>query len=439
MKTKIYVLLFFLLLQQSFAVTKVFLNTNYKVSYINYSNLDFNFSSSTDTYNKFYSNLVVDLNTIIDNFEFNTELCSIGEWGVYNLETSSPMYFSKEVIPYPNITFLPWFAEFYVKYKYEIVEPFVFPYLRLPVDTLKLTFSVGRQRKQIVEGLVVGDNKIGYDSISLSFDFGKYFYFDSFFTKQVSKYSFFDNKSFEVYSFVFGSKFFQDFDFGINNTIEYNSMVDSKKIFYEFYLSRKLENYFYIFEYILQRGVVSDNNYDGSLLFFKGKVFGENKYLGKSSAGMVWLLSSGGSQYTTFLPSLSKMYDYMEPYGYGEFARANIKTLFFGLPDGYSGMFILGMNIEVTPLKKLGVEFNYYLYSSPNAPDNKPDPSATERTLGAKKAIGLEYGLVTTYKLSQMSKLNFSYSIFNPTKNAYSDKPKGDPTTKIMFSLETKF
>ncbi|MCS7228187.1 MAG: hypothetical protein NZ839_04410, partial [Endomicrobia bacterium] len=155
--------------------------------------------------------------------------------------------------------------------------------------------------------------------------------------------------------------------------------------------------------------------------------------------GMVWLLSSGGTDESKFYPSFTKMFDYMEPYGFGEFTRANNKTIFFDLPEGYSGIFVLGLNLQINPIKKMFADFNYYLYSSPDAPDDKPDPSPTEKTLGAKKAIGLEYGIAAKYEFSRLVFVNFSYSIFNPIKNVYFYRPKGDNATKISISLETKF
>lgn len=427
------------LYQIGFSVTKLYLDTNYSFKYVDYLNLDFNNSTSTDTYNKIYSELSLGLKTLIDNLEFNIEMCSIGEVGKKeNSEvlTTTTTIFSYQNYPYPNLKFQPWLAQFYAKYSYSS-EPFIIPYLKLDVDAIKFSLLAGRHRKEFVEGLVIGDNKIGYDGVSFDFDFGKYFYINSFFTK--IKTDEFTNKSFSIYSFVFGSKFYESMNFGLNNTTEDNSIENSKKVFYEFFVSQQHDKYNYIFEYIMQKGKDDTGSYNGSLWFFKGSVSGKNKYFGRSSAGLVWLLSSGGSVHETFLPTLGKMYDYMEPFGFGEFARANINNIFLGLPDGYSGMFVFGINLSISPLKNFYSDIGYYLFSSPYAPSDRPEPSSTEKTLGAKKAIGVEYDFKVKYKIASSTFVEFSYSIFDPSKNAYPERPKSEPATKASFSLNTKF
>lgn len=421
----------------SFSSTKLFFDTEYKILYNEYSNLDFDFSTSTDVYTKIFSVLNLTTKMLFQNkIEWKTNICSIGEFGSYTVFNSTKQYVW-ENLPYPDVHFFPWFAEFYLKYKYETVNPVVVPYTNLVVDNISFYLTIGRQKKEFIEGFVMGDNRIGYDGISAQVNFGRYFYFDSLITRVASQAGFVNNKSFDVYSFLLGSKYFQEFDFGVCFTLEQNKFLNDKKIFYEIFIKREQKNYNYIFEYAIQRGSKDNKNYSGSLWYFKGEVLGKNKYTGESSASMVWMLSSGGDEKSKFSPSFTKMYDYMEPYGIGEFAKANTKTIFFNLPEGYSGVFVLGLNLLINPIKKLFAGFSYYLYSSPNAPDDKPDPSSTEKTLGAKKAIGLEYDILAKYELSNFASVNFVYSIFNPTKNVYSQK--GDNATKVSLSLTTKF
>jgi hypothetical protein len=422
-----------------FSVTKLFLDTYYRMSYDNYSNLDFDFSTSTDDITKIYSDFNLELKTQIDNFEFKTGLCSLGEFGKI-VSSSTKQYSWQKNIPYPNTEFLPWLTECYTKYKY-VVDTFTIPYIKFSVENILLDITFGRQRKEFVEGLIVGDNKIGYDGISADFVFGKYFYINSLVSRINSVAGFQNNTKFDLYSFLLGSKFYSGYDFGMNYVVENDEIKNSEKIYYEFFVKQEQENFDYIFEYIMQKGkkLSTEENYSGSLLYFRGKVKGKNRFLGESTAGMVWLLSSGGGETSVFSPTFTKMYDYTELYGFGEFTKANSKTIFFDLPDGYSGVFVLGLDLNVNPVKKLYCGLEYYLFSSPEAPDDKPDPSSTEKTLGAKKAVGLEYGLSAKYKISELVITKFSYSIFNPVKNAFSDKPKGDNATKISFSVETKF
>ncbi len=439
MKIIIIISFFILFNQISFSGTKLYLDTYYKMSYNNYSNLDFDFSTSTDNVTKIYSNLNIELKTQIDNLEFKTGVCSLGEFGKI-VSSSTKLYSWEKNIPYPNIEFLPWITECYAKYKY-VVDIFPIPYIKFSVEGILLEVVFGRQRKEFVEGLVVGDNKIGYDGVSIDFVFSKYFYINSLVARINSVFGSQDGSKFDLYSFLLGSKFYSGYDFGINYVIENDEIKNNKKVYYEFFVKQEQKNFDYIFEYVIQQGkkLSTNENYTGSLWYFRGKVKGKNKFLGESVAGMVWLLSSGGTETSVFSPTFTKVYNYTELYGFGEFAKANSRTIFFDLPDGYSGVFVLGLELNVNPLRKLYCGLEYYLFSSPEAPDNKPDPSSTEKTLGAKKAIGLEYGVSAKYKISELLITKFSYSIFNPVRNAYFDKPKGDPATKILFSVETKF
>ena len=432
MKKIIIVFFLFNITQISYSVTKLILDTNYKMSYNNYLNLDFDFSSSTDNITKVYSMFDTSLKTQIDNFEFKVGLCSIGEFGKI-VSTSTKSFVWQKTIPYPNSEFLPWLSECYAKYNYNF-DTFTIPYTKFSVEKILLSVTLGRQKKEFIEGLVVGDNKIGYDGVSINFDFGKYFYINSLISRINSVSGFQNSSTFDLYSFLLGSKFYSGYDFGLNCVVEDDRIKGDKKNFYEIFVKQEHENFEYIFEYVVQQAKTLSESYSGNLWYFRGKVRGKNKYLGESSAAVAWLLSS-----SKFLPTFTKMYDYMEPYGFGEFAKANSRTLFFDLPDGYSGVFVLGFDINVNPLKKFYCGFEYYLFSSPEAPDDKPDPSSTERTLGAKKAIALEYGFSAKYDISELMAVKFSYSIFNPLKNVYFDKPKGDPATKISFSIETKF
>ncbi|MCX7910934.1 MAG: hypothetical protein N2505_05065 [Endomicrobia bacterium] len=413
----------------------MFLDTTYDVIYINYNNLDFNNSTSTDTYDKIYSYLDSALRINIDNLEFKLGFSSLGEFGTTTSQISTFTYSWQKNLPYPNINFLPWLNEFYVRYIYN------FSHINfLNIDEINISFIVGRHRKEIIKGMVLGDNGIGFDGVSFNFNLGKYLYIDSFFSRYKSSFGFINNKNFDIYSFLVGSRFYNNFDFGVSNTVEEDKISNLRKVFYELFIKREVSNYYYIFEYAFQGGKTHDGkNYTGSLWFFEASTKGKNRYLGESEAGLIWLLSSGGDDVNIFYPTFSKKYYFLEPYGFGEFAKANLNSIFFDLPEGYSGIFVLGFNLSINPLKKLFIKLGYYLFSSPSAPDNKPEPSATEKTLGAKKAIGVEYDIIFDYKFSNFLNISFSYSIFNPTKDAYQEKFKNDNATKLGCWIRSRF
>ncbi|MFN3550840.1 MAG: hypothetical protein ACK4WJ_03425 [Endomicrobiia bacterium] len=422
-----------------FSVIKFYLDTEYKISYNNFSNIDFDFNSN-DIFEKVYSNLSLNFKTLIDNFEFCSTLLSVGEVEDNSYSSSTFTYTKynwEQNYPYLNIKLIPFFSQVYAMYKYN-VENIKLP-LNIDLGEIKINISVGKKRKQFLEGLVVGDNGVGYNGLFFDCFVDKYFYVETMLSRVSSSSGFLDNKIFTLTTFLLGSKYFESFDFGICSTVEKNQFLgEDKKIFYEFFITRNLKSHYYTFEYATQKGE-DDNkkNYSGSLWFFKAGVLGESKFFGYSKAEVVWLLSSGGDKTSKFLPTFNKMYDGMELYGWGNFAKGNIKSLFFDLPQGYSGMFVLGFNLTVNPFKKFFSGFEYYLYSSPEAPLDKPDPSSTEKTLGAKKAIGLEYGVYASYKFLSYIDIDFCYSIFIPSKNVYSSK--NDPSTKVSISTSVKF
>ncbi|MCS7228108.1 MAG: hypothetical protein NZ839_03990, partial [Endomicrobia bacterium] len=182
MTTKIFniLIVFLIFFNFMFSFTKLFLDTKYKISYVEYSNLDFDFSTSSDVYKKVYSTLNMDLKILLQNIEYNSSICSIGEFGSdYHLVNSTKQYLWEKNLPYPDLYFRPWLAEFYIKYKYDIVQPISIPYVNLTIENIKFNFTVGRQRKEFIEGFVVGDNKIGYDGISFNLSVSNYVYFDS--------------------------------------------------------------------------------------------------------------------------------------------------------------------------------------------------------------------------------------------------------------------
>lgn len=441
MKRWLTILFFLFFFLNSFlqGVTKFYINTEYDMVYNNYHNISFN-SNLYNQFEKIYSDFNLSFKTLIDEFEFCSTLLSVGEVENNNYNVISATYTKyswEQNYPYLNIRLIPFFSEIYAMYKYN-VENIKLPF-NINLNEVRINTSVGKKRKQFVEGLVVGDNAVGYNGLFFDFFIDKYFYIETMLSRISTLNGFINNKIFTLNTFLLGSRYFEEFDFGICNTVENNQFLgEDKKIFYEFFIKRNLKNYYYTFEYAIQKGQ-NDNkeNYSGSLWFFKAGVLGESRYLGPSKAEVVWLLSSGGEETSRFLPTFSKTYDGMELYGWGNFAKGNVKNLFFDLPQGYSGMFILGFNLSVNPLNKLFTGFEYYLFSSPEGPSDKPDSSSTERTLGAKKAIGLEYGIYANYKFSSYIDLNFNYSIFIPSKNVYSNK--NEPATKISLSSSVKF
>jgi hypothetical protein len=228
------------------------------------------------------------------------------------------------------------------------------------------------------------------------------------------------------------------YDLGINNVIEENNFVNDKKVFTEYFIKHQKDGVSYIFEYATQTGHKMPNiEYSASLYYFKAKLEGKGKFLGKSKVETVWLLTTGGGEEKIFSPTFGKYYNGLEPVGWGDFACANVKNLFFDLPLGYSGMFVLGMKLQVNPIKNLFPGFNYFLYSSPEGDTDKPDPSTTEKTLGAKKALGLEYGVTAEYVVCDYIKLNFEWLVFVPSKNAFNTK--SDPAYKLKLASVVKF
>ncbi len=452
------ILLISLLPMVCFSYTKIYLDTDFKTNYIDYSNLDFELTSSSkniDNYSFIYSWLNLTLKTNIegvDSLEVCTTLTSLGRWGSennYQIETSSmvkiePNFWWEKSLPYPKTNFDPFFSEFYTKYTFNIDHRFSM--LKNYVEEIPVSVKLGRQEIEFVDGVVIGKNGMGLDAISFSFYLDKYFYFESFISRVLGEHittrtTFENNKNYLVSGTVFGTKYQEEYDFGISNVVEENNFNQDKKLFTEYFIKHTKEGLSYIFEYAQQNGTKGSNiNYSASLYYFKAGLEGSGKVLGRSNIDVVWLLTSGspnGDEGKVFSPIFGKFYYGLEPAGFGDFAAGSVKNLFFNLPQGYYGMFVLGMKLKVNPIKNFFPGFNYFLYASAEGAADKPDASATEKTLGAGKAIGLEYGLTAEYLVSSYIKLNFEYLVFDPAKNAFNTL--GEPAYKLKFGSSVKF
>ncbi|MFQ3675891.1 MAG: hypothetical protein SNJ64_05055 [Endomicrobiia bacterium] len=445
------VILFFVSLPMVlFGYTKIYLDTDFRTNYVDYYNLDFELTSSSksiDNYAFVYSWIDIALKTHIkgiDNIEVCTKLTSIGRWGSgnnYQVENSSlvsivPTYWWEKTLPYPNTNFNPFLSELYTKYTFFIKNPFT--KLNKYFEEVPISITLGRQELEFVDGVVVGKNGIGLDSIKLSFSLEKYFYLETFMSRILNEIVSVNNRNYFLYGTVYGTKYQDMYDFGISNVVEQNGFIEDKKIFTEYFIKHQKNGLSYVFEYVTQTGQKGKSvEYTGSLYYFRTGLEGEGKVLGKSNVDVIWLLSSGGDEGKVFSPAFGKFYNGLEPAGFGDFASGNVKNLFFNLPAGYSGMFVLGMKLKVNPIKNFFPGFNYFLYASPEGTADKPEPSATEKTLGAKKALGIEYGITSEYVVSNYIKLNFEWLVFQPTKKAFNET--GDPAYKLKFGSLVKF
>jgi hypothetical protein len=435
----------------TFGITKIFLDTDFKTGYVDYYNLDFELTSSSksiDSYTFVYSWLDIILKTnieSIDNLEVVTKLTSLGRWGSgnnYKLENSSLVFVTQNFwweksSPYPNTDFNPFLSEVYAKYTFFMNNPI--QRLTSYFEEIPFVLTLGRQELEFVDGVVLVKNGIGLDAIKFNFSLEKYFYLETFVSRILNEIVSVNNRNYFLYGTVYGTKYQDDYDFGISNVVEKNEFVNDQKIFTEYFIKHKKKGVYYTFEYATQSGKKSSNNteYSGSLYYFQAGLEGEGKVLGKSNVDIVWLLTTGGDEGKIFAPTFGKFYNGLEPKGWGDFAAGSVKNLFFDLPGGYSGMFVLGMILKVNPIKNFFPGFNYFLYSSPEGSSDKPDASSTEKTLGAKKALGIEYGITSEYVVSDYIKLNFEWLVFEPSKNAFNEK--GDPAYKLKFASSVNF
>ena len=422
----------------SYAESRSFIDITHRTVYEEFSNLAFNYSSAPVNFGRAWSQTSLGFRVIVDRAEFVAAFASLGAWGAGGgyvspgvAPSTRTMFRWENEYPYPDTRFAPWFAELYTRYtlRWEDVP-------RLGVVNAAVT--VGRQRLQFLDGFVLGDNGIGLDGASITFDLDRYFYFKAFGAKPATDI-YHQNRT--LMGALIGSNYTGEDDFGLDVVVDNNSFTADRRTYMEFYSRKLMRTFHYMLQYAIHQGSRGDElQYKGQMFCFRAGMRGESSLLGKANLDFTWLWTSGGDNIEDrFEPTFARKYDGLNLWGIGEFSAISPAGSFFEYPAGYSGPWVFGFTLTVSPIARLIAGLNYYIYDFTYGPETPtaPRPSQVGQLLYARKGHASEYGFFARFEVAHQVSVFGSWSFFDPLANLYS--PTGDPASKISVGTEARF
>jgi hypothetical protein len=341
--------------------------------------------------------------------------------------------------------------------------------------------TVGKIPLSFGDGLIIGDNGMGYNAIKLDGSFrtplprialgiGKRFY--SGLVWIPSKFEVFISKISEAInqdkdSDLTGALMSMDFnknllEIGIFNTSDYSgtnyrrgsnvwATRSVNKTFLDLRIGQKDKFGSYQFELAQENGTVikaddSSVNIDARGWVARGTLIGEKTKLGKVEAKALLGIfsgdenpgSTGSDTDSLFSPDLTKKWDGLERGGYGNLFGAIPQGSFLTLPASYSGISTLGIGAAFTPLYAWTFGVDYYLYSASQGPKGAPAASGFERIFGAEFSLGIEMDLSAKLALNKYADLKVCYDRYTPpTFDIY--WPKKEPLDRYALEVTSKF
>jgi hypothetical protein len=172
-------------------------------------------------------------------------------------------------------------------------------------------------------------------------------------------------------------------------------------------------------------GYSSDVNLGGYAFLISGGLFTRfSKYGPIEIHGLFGIASGdgGGSSDDSFQPSFGHQFDGMERTGFGEYYGATLYNAapsnsynssasspsVSGLPQGVSGIRVIGAGVTTHPTSLLSIGIDYYVYTAEETAGFSPAPS--ESSLGTELDFGA--GFAYTSYIS----FRATYAIFSPGK-----------------------
>lgn len=433
--------------------------TEYRLRGINYSNLDYDKTTSSDSLHYYSQRLRIGIaGKFAPDIEIGSRLTAVGISG------STVNYFNA---PYPRTDFTPYVENAYVKIK------------KLADSDVDLT--VGKVTLAYGDGLILGDNGIGYNTIKidgsfntpiplLHFGIGKRFYsglawiptrFETFLSK-VSEAINQDKDSdlmggvltFDVNRNLFEIGYFDSRDYSgtlYRRGSNYYATHSISKNFLDFRIGKKDRQGSYQFELAREAGsVVKDDgtsvNIEAMGWVAEGKLIGDKTKLGKVEARALLGVfsgdqnpgSTGSDTDGLFSPDYTKKWDGLERAGYGNLFGAVPQGSFLELPASYSGINTLGIGAAFTPLYAWTFGVDYYLFSASQGPKGAPTASGFERIFGAEFSLGIEMDLSAKILLNKYAEMKLSYDRYTPPSFAIY-WPKMDPLDRYALEVTSKF
>jgi hypothetical protein len=413
--------------------TKLDLYSNLEIKAANYSNL---INNSIQQKQSYYSENA-ELGFVIKGITLEKTQKSSMDIGIVlqtvgtgaSTNTVSGQHFQDALERYPENNGSPFLSRTYIKiYKF------------MDKD---ITATFGRQEFTLGQGITLSDDNLGFPGVRLEFNTlhnslkGDFFIFRLWDETRFTK--------------VFGASFYLPSDEGLWQFYYFKNTDGSPAQESGFNLNDRTKNYTGI-RYFLSRGNLSFDgefvkqtgkavktaggniDYNGHAFMMKGSWRQKMGFLGKVKARLAYGKSSGNSSAVTdtdkmFLPTFGHKYKGFERDGYGAIMGASlydtIKTsnTVNGLPDGVSGLNIIGFGIDF-PYKKLLLSIDFMKFR------------AAQNISGDSLQIGSELDLNIVYPMSESLSLKAVYATFTP-QGVYA--PLTEKTKLASFAIVGKF
>ncbi|MDI6640789.1 MAG: hypothetical protein QME68_00550 [Elusimicrobiota bacterium] len=501
-KLFITLLLFLLTPGYIYSASSLNLDVDYQLRGFLYPNLDYNTKTSTDAVAYYTQRLRVTLlGKFIPQIEICTKLQAIGVVGMEDSSRDKPSQYQgfnwQKEYPYPNTNFLPFVENAYAKI--------------LRVADLPADLTIGRQQIEYpsgfaisdvkyASGFLVSDNDAGMNAIKLVVDYPYKLHTEVFIAKL--KENFYPSKDYDIniiamkypikgHEFEFGYILQENFTETIYSQGTSTGITNSiLKQFYSVRISKSGKWGYYCGQYIFQKGNISlidgpNIKLDGRAIILEGRLFGEQKRLGKVSGfGIIsastgkkslGLLPAGGSFWSTdetFSPDLTRRFDGLKRHGMGEYFSLSpfdtlwdIPKLQTLTPEGvkpaaYSGFGTFGFGLDFSPWYgwSFGASGFYFSASEAHYLLTQPGKYAVTYAGGAsfsldmlagiligkdlKEAsmysLGAELNLFARYSYSKYIDFKLSYSRYTPP-TVPSVWPQKETSDFYLFEMNTRF
>jgi len=452
---KLVVLLLLLTASSAFAASVLDVGTDYRIRGISMSKTDFG-ATGNQNYAYYSQRALAHIGgRFSPNIEFMTQLQALGIAGSSGT-TISPIA-NPAGNRYPNTNFTPWIQTAYMKAS-QLYD--------MPVD-----LTVGRQPITLGDGFILSDDNLGFTGIRVETRLPWYDLQAQAFTFKASE-SVVGSNDTDIFGaeltrathnvryqlstvterdasgttlYVRPSENTADltkFPLGTNFTASritrtfYDARVDA----------RLSKGGFLKAEVALQSGSVARSSatlgsvsLGGYAALISGGLYTNfSKYGPIEIHGLFGLASgdSGGGNDNSFRPTFGHKYDGLERSGFGEFYGATLydaipsstygpsasTSSVSGLPQGNSGIRVIGAGVTTHPTSLLSIGIDYYVYTAQESSNFSPAPS--ESSLGTELDIGVGFAY-TNYMA-----FGATYAMFSPGKayGAFQDN-----ATRVML------
>jgi hypothetical protein len=414
------------------------IETNYRLRGIDYTNNDFNNNTSTDSRSYYSQRLQLTIKgNVSPNIEIGSKITALGVVG------STSVIFG---VPYQKTDLTPFIENAYIRLN-KIGDA--------PVDVI-----IGKQSLDYGDGLIVGDNGIGYNALRIRGYYDVPFDWEAeAFTAKITE-NFLPSSDQDLNGLVgaftwqkhlWQIAYFMEQD---NSGTLYTRGATSypttaiAKNFLDLRLGKSEKLSSYQFEIAKENGYINllnrpSLNIDGLAFTARGELIGEKTKIGKVNAHALLSVLSGNSNPTlltddnSFKPTFTRQFDGLERAGYGKLFAAVPGGSFFTLPDVYSGVDTLSLGATFSPLYGWSFGVDYFLYSASQGPEGAPVASGFERLFGAQFSLGVEMDLSVKYEQSKYISASFIFSRYTPPNAIY--WPTQEPAAMYELEFTGKF